>query len=284
VIETGKHNELTILRETSVGLFLGSDFEEDEDILLPNKYCPESYRIGDHISVFVYRDSEDRRIATTLRPKIFMREFALLQVTAVTEVGAFLDWGLEKDLLVPFREQRQKLEAGRWYVVYLDLDKETDRLYASNKIEKRLQNEDLTAEVGDGAELLIFRKTDIGFSVIINNKHKGLVFNNEIFTELNIGDQVKGYVKNIHADNKIDISLQPIGFANYSSANDELLHRALVESNGFLPYTDKSSPDEIYARFGISKKAFKKALGTLYKKRVIELTDKGFNLRSQVIE
>jgi len=276
VIEIGRYNELRILRQTSVGLYLGN--ESGEDVLLPNKYCPESYKLEDKMEVFVYRDYAGRKVATNLTPKIFLNEFALLQVTAVADVGAFMDWGMEKDLMVPFKEQRQKMEEGRWYIVYLDIDKKTDRLYASNKIEKFLQNEVLTLEEGEEVELLVLQKTDIGFSVIVNNAHKGLIFKNEIFKELNIGDKLNGFVKKIREDNKIDISIQPIGYDNFNDTNSELIYRTLVENKGFLAVTDKSSPNEIYLQFGISKKAFKKSIGALYKQRKITIQLKGIKL------
>lgn len=276
MIEIGRYNELRILRQTSVGLYLGD--ESGEDVLLPNKYCPESFKLEDKMGVFVYRDYAGRKVATNLTPKIFLNEFALLQVTAVADVGAFMDWGMEKDLMVPFKEQRQKMEEGRWYIVYLDIDKKTDRLYASNKIEKILQNEVLTLEEGEEVELLVLQKTDIGFSVIVNNAHKGLIFKNEIFKELNIGDKLNGFVKKIREDNKIDISIQPIGYDNFNDTNSELIYRTLVENKGFLAVTDKSSPDEIYLQFGISKKAFKKSIGALYKQRKITIQLKGIKL------
>lgn len=276
MIEVGKYNELKILRHTSVGLYLGD--ESGEDVLLPNKYCPENYDLDDIIKVFVYRDYEDRKIATNLTPKVFLNEFAFLRVVAVADVGAFLDWGLEKDLMVPFKEQRQKMEEGRWYVVYLDLDKETDRLYASNKIEKLLKNDVLTIKKGEEVDLLVMQKTDIGFSVIVNNVHKGLIFENEIFKELNIGDKLTGFVKKIRDDNKIDISIQPIGYDNFNDPNMDLIYSTLSENKGFLTITDKSSPDEIYLQFGISKKAFKKAIGSLYKQRKITIQPKGIRL------
>ncbi|MCK4465702.1 MAG: GntR family transcriptional regulator [Bacteroidales bacterium] len=276
MIEIGRYNELRILRQTSVGLYLGD--ESGEDVLLPNKYCPESFNLEDNIEVFVYRDYAGRKVATNLTPKIFLNEFALLQVTAVADVGAFMDWGMEKDLMVPFKEQRQKMEEGRWYIVYLDIDKKTDRLYASNKIEKFLQNEVLTLEEGEEVELLVLQKTDIGFSVIVNNAHKGLIFKNEIFKELNIGDKLNGFVKKIREDNKIDISIQPIGYDNFNDTNSELIYRTLVKNKGFLAVTDKSSPDEIYLQFGISKKAFKKSIGALYKQRKITIQLKGIKL------
>ena len=170
------------------------------------------------------------------------------------------------------------MEVGRWYIVYLDIDKKTDRLYASNKVEKLLQNEDLTVEEGEEVDLLVFKKTDIGFSVIVNNKHKGLIFENEIFKELNIGDKLNGFVKKIREDKKIDISIHPIGYYNFNDTNSEVVYNALMENKGFLAISDKSSPDEIYSQFGISKKAFKKAIGALYKQRKITMLPEGIKL------
>jgi uncharacterized protein len=180
--------------------------------------------------------------------------------------------------LVPFREQRQKMEEGRWYIVYLDLDKKTDRLYATNKIEKRLKNENLTVKEGESVDVMVMKKTDLGFSVIVNQQHEGLIFESDIFTKLNIGDKIKGYVKQIRDDNKIDISLQPIGFENFNDPNCEMILNKLKAQKGFLPVTDKSTPEEIYAQFGISKKAYKKATGTLYKQRKITLEADGIKL------
>jgi len=277
LIPIGQHQNLTILRHTTVGLFLG-DEEGDEDVLLPNKYCPENFEIGEKINVFVYRDHEERIIATTLKPRILLHQFAFLRVTSVSNVGAFLDWGLEKELLVPFREQRQKMEEGRWYIVYLDLDKKTDRLYATNKIEKRLKNDPLTVKEGEAVDVMVMKKTDLGFSVIVNQLHEGLIFESDIFTRLNIGDTLTGYVKQIRDDNKLDISLQPIGFENFNDPNCELILKKLTSQKGFLPITDKSTPEDIYKQFGISKKAYKKAIGTLYKQRKITLEPEGIKL------
>lgn len=276
MIEIGKYNTLTILRETSVGLYLGDD--TGEDVLLPNKYCPEKFTIDDKIEVFVYRDHEERKVATNIIPKIHLHEFSLLEVTAVTDVGAFLDWGMEKELMVPYREQRQKLEKGRWYVVYLDVDKKTDRLFASNKLDKYLKNETLTVEEGQEVNLIIMQKTDLGYNAIINNVHKGLIYENEVFKKLNIGDRLTGFVKQIREENKIDLSLQPIGYRNSIDPNCELIHKSLVENKGYLALTDKSSTDEISAQFGISKKAFKKAIGALYKQRKITIEQAGIKL------
>ena len=276
MIDIGRYAELEILRETSVGLYLGDD--EGDDVLLPLKYCPESYEIGDELEVFIYRDYAERKIATNIIPKIHLNEFALLQVADVTEHGAFLDWGLEKHLIVPFREQRQKMELGRWYVVYMDIDEDTDRLFASNRLERYLSNEKLGVKEGDQVLLLVYKETELGFSVIVNNRYKGLIYKNETFKPLNIGDELDGYVKLIREENKIDISLQPIGYRNAKDVYCELIHQMLTDNEGLLDLTDKSPPKEIYDRLGISKKAFKKALGALYKERKIVIEENGIRL------
>lgn len=277
MIEQGKNSRLKIIKRSTFGLFLGDD--TGEEVLLPNKYCTDDMKPEGEVEVFIYRDSEDRKVATTLTPKIKLYEFALLKVKAVTKVGAFLDWGLEKDLMVPFREQRQNMEEGRWYIVYLDLDTLTDRLYASNRLERFLNNETLSVSEGDEVGLVILQKTDLGYSVIVNHKHKGLIFSNEIFQDLHIGDCLKGYVKKIREDNKIDISLQPIGYRKFSETNSELIVQRLMEREGFLPLTDKSTPEEIYSLLGISKKAFKKSIGALYKLKKITLEAEGIKLK-----
>jgi len=276
MIEQGSLCELRIQKRSGVGLFLSD--ESGEEVLLPNKYCTDEMKPGEKVRVFIYRDSEDRKVATTLRPKILLHEFALLKVSAVTRVGAFLDWGLEKDLMVPFREQKQKMEEGRWYIVYLDLDQKTDRLFASNRLERYIQNDELTVKQGEEVNLVVMQKTDLGYAVIINHKHKGLIFDNEVFQELRIGESLKGFVKKVRDDHKMDISLQPIGYKEAHDANSELILNQLKASEGFLPITDKSSPEEIYQRFGISKKAFKKTIGALYKQRLIEFRPTGIAL------
>ena len=276
MIEQGKFTRLSIVKRSTFGLFLGD--EDGEEILLPNKYCTDSMKPGLDVEVFIYRDSEDRKVATTLTPKILFHEFALLKVTAVAQVGAFMDWGLEKDLMVPFREQPQNMEEGRWYIVYLDLDEKSDRLFASNRVERHLQNDKLSVAEGDEVSLLVWQKTDLGYTVIINHEHKGLVFENEIFQDLNVGEKLKGYVKKVRDDNKIDISLQAIGYLKFNDTNSELIFSALKENQGFLPLTDKSSPEAIYAQFGISKKAFKKSIGALYKLKKILIETSGIRL------
>lgn len=269
MIEIGKFNQLKILRQTSVGLFLGD--ETGEEVLLPRKYCPDKFSIGGTLNVFAYRDHEERKIVTTLKPGILLHEFALLKANAVDSVGAFMAWGLEKDLLVPFKEQRQRMVAGHWYVVFMDIDNQTDRLFGTNKIEKKLHNEVLLVKEGMEVDLLIYHKTAMGYSVIINNIHKGLVYENEVFKQLNIGETMKGFIKKIREGNKIDVSLRPQGYGKNINGNSESIYQKLVENDGFLAFGDKSSPEKIYKKFGISKKEFKKAIGALYKSRKITL-------------
>lgn len=276
MIEIGKYNDLDIIREASVGIYLAD--KEGEEILLPNKYCPEDFKIYDTLKVFVYRDSENRKVAVTDIPKIELHKFALLECTDVSSVGAFMDWGMIKDLLVPFKEQRQRMIAGRWYIVYLDIDTQTDRLFASNKLEKYLQNDTLTVANGDKVDIIIMHKSDMGYSVIVNNKHFGLIYDNEIFTSLNIGDNLTGYVKKIRDDKKLDISLQPIGYHNFNDKNCQLIYDDLLNNNGFIELNDKSTPEAINSRFGISKKAFKKALGALYKEKKVTIGSDGITL------
>ncbi|MCK0192111.1 S1-like domain-containing RNA-binding protein [Arenibacter sp. F20364] len=268
MIALGKYSNLEILRDTTVGLFLGDD--EGNDVLLPNKYVPEEFEIGDHIDVFCYLDHEERIVATTLVPFIMVDQFQLLQVAEVNEYGAFMDWGLEKHLLVPFREQRSKMQEGQWYVVYCYLDEKTDRLVASNKLDKFLSNDELTVKALDKVDLTVTRLTDLGWEVIINHKHKGLVYSNEIYRKVAVGDKLHGYIKNIRPDNKIDVSLQPIGYQSLEPAAN-LIYEKLVSNGGILNLHDKSDPEDIKRILQMSKKTFKKGIGTLYKERKIEI-------------
>jgi len=272
MIVLGKINTLTALRNTSVGVFLGDD--EGNDVLLPNKYVPESLAVDDSIDVFVYTDSEDRIVATTLKPKIQRNEFARLQVVSVNKVGAFLDWGLEKDLLVPYREQRQRMEVGRWYVVFLYLDHETDRLVASNKLNRFMDDHVFDLNVGQEVDLLAYESTDLGVNVIINNRYRGLVYANELFRPVSPGDQMKGYVKNIRDDHRVDISLQKIGYENVEPSAQRILDK-LKAHNGFLPLNDNSDPEVIYRTLEMSKKTFKKAIGSLYREQRILIKEDG---------
>ena len=275
MIELGNYNTLEILRETSVGLFLGDG--EGTNVLLPNKYVPKSYELGNELTVFCYLDYNERPITTTLIPHIVRNSFRLLRVVEVNNIGAFLDWGLEKHLLVPYGEQRNKMVEGQWYVVYCYLDEVSQRLVASNKLDKFTNNENLRIKTLDEVDLIITRQTDLGWEVIINNAHKGLVFSNEVFKRIAIGDQMKGYVKSIRLDNKIDISLQPIGLKSLEPMAN-IIYDHLVKEGGFLDLYDKSSPKDIMQKIQMSKKAFKKGIGALYRARKIEIKDDGIYL------
>ncbi|SNR65917.1 hypothetical protein SAMN04488009_3036 [Maribacter sedimenticola] len=275
MIELGRINNLEILRDTSVGLFLGD--EEGNDVLLPNKYVPSTYEIGEKIKVFCYLDYDERPVATTLEPDIMLGEFRLLQVAEVNEFGAFMEWGLEKHLLVPFREQRVKMKEGQWYVVHCYLDERSSRLVASNKLDKFLSNDNIDLKVWEQVDLVVTRQTDLGWEVIVNERHKGLVYFNEVFKPINIGDVIPGCIKTIRKDNKLDISLQPLGAKVLEPAATKI-YEVLKEHGGFLPLHDKSSPEEIRDTFQMSKKTFKKGVGTLYKERKIKLESDGISL------
>lgn len=275
MIELGNYNTLEILRDTSVGLFLGDG--EGTEVLLPNKYVPEIYEIGDELTVFCYLDHEERPVTTDIKPYIIRNTFNLLRVAEVNNIGAFMDWGLEKHLLVPFSEQRTKMQTGQSYVVFCYLDDKTQRLVASNKLDKFIDNEVLTVNNWEEVDLIVTRLTDLGWEVIINNKHKGLVYLNEIFKKLSVGDQMKGYIKAIREDNKIDVSLEPIGYKSVEPAAN-LIYDHLTKAGGFLPFHDKSSPQDIKYAFELSKKNFKKGIGTLYRERKIDIKEDGIYL------
>ena len=275
MLHLGIKNTLRILRGTGVGMFLGD--EEGNDVLLPKKYVPKNAIVGDDIEVFIYRDSEDRIIATNLEPKIQLNQFACLQVKSVTAIGAFLDWGLEKDLFVPFREQNKKMEEGRWYAVFLYLDEETDRLVASCKVNRYFEKENIDLQIGQEVDLLIFEETDLGLNAVINNKYKGLIYENEIFQRIKIGTRTKGFIKNLRDDNRVDLSLQKQGYANVEPNAERILEK-LKANNGFLDVTDKSDSNYVMYQLEMSKKTFKKAVGALYRQKIIRIEDDGLYL------
>lgn len=272
MIELGNYNTLKILRSTSVGLFLGD--EDVDDLLLPTKYVPEDFEIGGELDVFCYLDNEERPIATTLRPYIKRNDFGYLRVAEVNDYGAFLDWGLEKHLLVPFREQRIKMRPGQWYVVHCYLDEKSFRLVATTRLNKFLDNDPAGIKVSDEVKLLVSRKSDLGWDVIVNNRYKGLVFENEVFKSIEIGDFLPGYVKNMRPDGKLDIILQPLGVKVLEPAA-QMIYDKLIAAEGVLRVHDKSDPEDIKAMFQMSKKTFKKAIGTLYRDRKIEIREDG---------
>jgi predicted RNA-binding protein (virulence factor B family) len=274
-MKIGQFNTLKIDRDTQVGLFLTNG---KEDVLLPNKYVPKVFEIGEEITVFVYLDHEERPVATTLVPYIFLNEFALLRVNYVNQVGAFMDWGMEKDILVPFKEQARPMEKGKRYLVYLYLDEKTNRLVASSKTNQFLNNENLALEKNEEVDLIISHITEIGINVIINQKHKGLVYKDEVYNDaIRTGDKMKGYIKTVRQDGKIDVSLQVQGFESIEP-NSEIILNELRASRGFLRLNDNSNPEDIKTVLKMSKKTFKKAIGLLYKEKMIEIKDDGIHL------
>jgi predicted RNA-binding protein (virulence factor B family) len=274
MIEIGKYNTLKIERDTQVGLYLT---DGNEDILLPNKYVPREFEIGEELVVFVYLDHEERPVATTLEPYIYLHEFALLRVNYTNKFGAFLDWGLEKDLFVPFREQARPMEKGKRYLVYMYLDEKSNRLVGTSKINQYLSNEELTVEQGEEVDLIISHITDMGINVIINEQHKGLMYKDEVYEDLRTGDRMKGYIKTIRPGNKIDVSLQKAGFENIEPNAEKILDE-LRANRGFLRLNDESHPEDIKTVLRMSKKTFKKAIGTLYKQKLIEIKEDGIYL------
>jgi predicted RNA-binding protein (virulence factor B family) len=275
VAEIGKLNKLRVVKELDFGIYL--DGLEHGEILMPRRYVPENCKPEDIIEAFVYFDSEDRIIATTEKPYAMVGEFALLEAISVNSVGAFLNWGLPKDLLVPFNEQKQKMAEGQSYIVYVYIDHESKRIVASAKLDKFLDNLPPEYEIGQEVDLLIGNQTDIGYKAIIDKKHWGILYQNEVFQTINKGQKIKGFIKKIREDEKIDLTLQKPG---YEKVGDllQIIVDALELHDGFISVTDKSPADMIYQLFGMSKKNYKKAIGALYKEKSVALEDKGIRL------
>ncbi len=270
--EIGKYNVLTVVKDLDFGLYLDGD--ELGEILLPRRYVPINCTVDDELEVFIYLDSEDRLIATTEMPEATVGEFAYLQALEVGKVGAFMDWGLPKDLLVPFREQKVNIEKGKGYVVYVYLDDESRRIAASSKVEKFLDNIPPEYEEGEEVDLLIYNESDLGYKAIINNTHSGIIYANEVFKKIRKGDRFKGYIKKVRPDDKIDLMLDKPGYEKVDAIAQSILN-ILQQNQNFLKITDKSPSEEISAMFGISKKSFKKAIGALYKQRIISIDSDG---------
>lgn len=275
MIKIGDYNTLKVVKEVDFGIYL--DGGEEGEILMPSKYVPEGTKPDDEIEAFIYSDSEDRLIATTEKPFAKVNEFALLKVKAVNKFGAFLDWGILKDLLVPFREQKADMIEGYSYIVYIYLDEKTNRLAASAKINKFLKTETPAYEINDKVNILIESKTDIGYKAIIENEYSGLLYENEVFKNIKKGDRLKAFVKKIRDDDKIDLALQKSGYDQIDGISETIL-QILKDNKGFVAANDKSSPEMIKSLFGISKKSFKKAIGSLYKQRLISFKDDGIKL------
>lgn len=274
MLQLGRYQTLGVLRETSVGLFLGN--EDTEDILLPKKYT-DGIPLDGEVEVFIYKDSEDRFVATTEKPLITLGEFACLKVKDVAPIGAFLDWGLEKDLLLPFQEQTSPVQVGDWCVVYLKLDEKTERLIATAKLREHLLKSTDTLKKGDEVEVIIWEESHLGLKVIVNRTYEGLIFFDDLFQEVAQGDILQGYISIPRTDGKLNIRLGKPGHLNIEP-NAQIVLDKLKLAGGSLPFSDKTEPEKIIETFKMSKKSFKKALGALYKQKLISILEGGISL------
>ena len=279
MLRLGDYNTLRIVKSVDFGLYL--DGGEEGEILLPQRYVTNDMHIGDEIEVFIYLDQEERPVATTEHPIAKVGEFACLEVAWVNQYGAFLKWGLMKDLFCPFREQKKRMEQGQRHIVYIMVDKDSYRLMATAKVEKHLSTPDLAdlPDLGHGtaADILVWQKTDLGFKCIVNNRYQGQIYDNQIFQPLHSGDRLSGFIDHVRQDGKIDLTLQPSG-RQHTLDFAEVLLRYLYENDGYCNLGDKSPAELIYDRFQVSKKAYKKAIGDLYKRRIITISDDGIRL------
>lgn len=274
-IKLGKYNQLEVVKEVDFGVYLNGD--EDGEILLPKRYVPEGTKPGDILNVFIYLDMEERLVATTLQPYVQVGEFACLQVAWVNQFGAFLDWGLMKDLFVPFREQKMKMQKGKRYVVHVHLDEESYRIVASAKVEHYLSTEKPEYQLGQEVNVMVWQRTDLGYKVIVENQFSGMLFHNEVFQPLEAGMHLSAFVKQVRPDGKIDLELQKAGARKVDDFSEVLL-QYIKDNDGFTPLNDKTDAEVIYQTFGVSKKTFKKAVGDLYKKRLVMLEEGGIRL------
>lgn len=281
MLTLGTYQTLSVAREIDHGYILKED--KGAEVLLPGNLAFRELQKGENARVFIYKDSEERITATMQDPKITLNHIAALRVKDLTRHGAFLDWGLDKDLFLPHSEQTTRLQEGESYLVYLYLDEETDRLVASMKIDRLLDNTTLSVEEKEKVDLWILNETDLGYNVAINDKHRGLIYHNEFFDDISYGDKTTGYIKQIRPDHKIDVTLRPIGYDKVESRADVILDR-LKKSDGYLDLHDKSDPDEIKDRLKMSKKTFKKAIGLLYRKEVIDIRDDGIYLTDSITD
>ena len=274
MIEAGRYYNLSVLKLVEFGVYLDG---KGTEILLPKRWVPGGTKAGDEISVFVYHDSENRLIATTQKPKGIVGDIVALDVVSVTPQGAFLDWGLMKDLFLPNSQQRLKVYKGQTVPVYIYIDEQTGRVAATEKFSQWLSNEEISLEEKEEVELFIYRKTDLGYEVIVNKKHIGLMHYGDVFGNIQIGDRIRGFVKKIRPDHKIDVMPGQAGYKKVENETEKIL-RMLEENNRYLPFNDDSNPEEIKEHFGMSKKTFKMAIGALYKQRKIGFAKKGIQL------
>ncbi len=273
-IKIGRYNRLRVQTRSDFGVYLSSG---EDRVLLPGKYVPESVSIGDSLDVFVYTDSEDRLVATTLEPAGVVGDFVFLIAKDVVPFGTFMDWGLEKDLLVPKNEQQDRMEPGKKYLVKICQDDRTHRIYGTTQISANCDKNTRELKVGQQVDLIVHSITTIGIMAVVDNRYYGMMYLNETYQKLFIGDTCKGYILRIREDGKIDLSMKKPGYSSVHKSAEVILYR-LNKSGGFIPCHDKSSPEEIRKRFSMSKKEFKRAVGSLYKKRLIELKDNGIGL------
>lgn len=274
-VKLGKYNQLEVVKEVDFGVYL--DGGEGEEILLPARYVPEGCKPGEVLNVFIYLDNEERLVATTLDPLVQVGQFAYLEVAWVNEFGAFLNWGLMKDLFVPFREQKMKMQKGHKYIVHAHVDEDSYRIMASAKVERYLSKEAPQYEPGEEVDILVWQKTDLGFKVIVENQFSGLLYQNEIFQPVETGMKLRAYIKQVREDGKIDLVLQKPGAGKVDDFSEVLL-QYIKDHDGFITLNDKSAAEAIYDTFGVSKKTFKKAVGDLYKRRLVVLEEGGVRL------
>jgi|SRR6185312_6329313 len=275
MVEIGKWNKLRMVKDVDFGIYL--DGGDDGEILMPNRYVQQGTKVGDEVDAFIYLDSEDRLIATTEQPFAQVGDFALLEVVSTSSFGAFLNWGLMKDLLVPFGEQRMKMEVGKSYVVYIKLDERSGRIIGTAKLEDYLDKTPADYKEGQEVDLIIYARTVLGYKAIINKAHTGVIYHADVFREVERGEETKGYIKKIRLDGKIDLILDKPGYEKVDDISKQILEK-LKEQNGFIPLVDKSPAEDIYEMFAISKKTFKKAIGSLYKARLITIEENGIKL------
>ncbi|MFT7114523.1 MAG: putative RNA-binding protein (virulence factor B family) [Candidatus Azotimanducaceae bacterium] len=275
MIDIGNYNTLSILKFEPQGAYLTDDVES---VLLPKRYVDSAWKEGHKLEVFVYKDSEDRIVATTERPKITVGQFACLTVSSITPHGAFMDWGLQKDLLVPFSEQERDMVEGREYLVHLYFDYETERLVGSTQLEDFLEHDEIELEEKQEVQITIWRTSDLGYKAIINQKYLGQLYHNEVFQKISEGDMLTGFVQKKREDGKIDLRLQRSGYIMIDEHAQKILEK-LKENEGYLPFYDKSDAEEIVREFAMSKKNFKKGIGSLYKQKIISIEEKGIRLK-----
>jgi len=276
MINPGKYNKLRVTKKVEFGVYLDGGDDRSE-ILMPRRYVPEACEVDDELDVFIYFDSEDRIIATSEKPLVTVDECAFLKVVEESRYGAFVDWGLSKDLFVPYREQKTPMREGQRYVVFAAYDVESDRLYGSSRLELFVGNKSMTYKEGDVVEAIVAEQTPMGFKAIIENKHWGLIYGNEVFSDTRVGDRVSCFVKKIREDDKIDLSLQKQGYKHVVDVTGDILAK-MVQAGGTINVTDNASPEVIYKTFGVSKKVFKKAIGALYRERLITIDDSAISI------